>query len=473
MIGRSSSFLGLAFAADQTIACAEVSVAGGRATVSHAATFQFPEGASLDAAGAAGQAMAGFLRRKGFSSSRVVVGVPARWMVAFEKDLPPADAHMAQSALRLQAERLAVAENGDMIFDYAGEAQRSAPSKVLLVGMHKPQLEKIRKTLDAAGLSIVAVTSNGLALSTAASDGDGNHGDGGLLTIGRTGGEIVWRQGGSPRMLRHVPVAANGQEVPAMMSMAGELRRIIAMTGTNALNGSRSLLLVDPMRLDAQQLGDLSARLGIPVKYKTPLEALGVESSADGAGDVTAAIALGLAAAKQRLPFDFEHSRLAVVPPRRFGRGAMWGTVIGAAVVIVTIAMYVIVSQRQAKLDLLTKQLADRSDETKAAKASIDRLTYGRGFFTEGRPSAIDCLREITLAFRNDEKIWATSFNIREGGKCVLSGKSADQKTILRLLDGLKQTGKFTDVKLLDMREADNRGTEETFSIAFTYSAAG
>jgi len=473
MIGRSSSFLGLAFAADQTIACAEVSIAGGRATVSHAATFAFPDGASLDASGPAGQALAGFLRQKGFGSSRAVVGVPARWMVAFEKELPPADAVMAQSALRLQAERLAVAESGDMIFDYAGAPQRSAASKVLLVGMHKSQLEKIRKTLDAAGLTIVAVTSSGLALSAAA-DGEGDgHGDGGILTIGRSGGEIVWRQDGSPRMLRHVPVAANGQDMPLITSMAGELRRIVAMTGTNGVNGSRSLLVIDPVRMDAQQLGDVSARLGITVKLKTPREALGVESSDAGAGDVTAAIALGLAAAKQQLPFDFEHSRLTVAAPKRFGRGAILAAVIAGALVLLTAWLLVASSQKQSKVDALTKQLSDRADETSAAKAAIERLNTGRTYFSAGRLSAIDCLREVTLAFRSDEKIWATSFSIRDNGKCVLSGKSGDQKTVLRLLEGLKQTGKFSDVKLIDMRQADNRGTEESFSIGFTYSGVG
>ena len=131
------------------------------------------------------------------------------------------------------------------------------------------------------------------------------------------------------------------------------------------------------------------------------------------------------------------------------------------------------VGQRQSRLDAIKKQLAARDPDTSAAKAAIERLNHGRTYFADGRPSAIDCLREITLAFHNDDRIWATSLNMRDTGKCVLSGKSADQKTILRLLDGLKQVGKFSDVKLIDMREADNRGNEMSFSIGFTYSGIG
>src|SRR5687767_6838697 len=125
MIGRGNSFLGIAFTAEQSVACAEVSVAGGVRSVRRAATFVFPDGATLDSPAAAGQALAAFLRQQKFTSSRAVVGVPARWLVALEKDLPPADVETAHAALRLQAERLAVAESGEVVFDFAGEAHRS------------------------------------------------------------------------------------------------------------------------------------------------------------------------------------------------------------------------------------------------------------------------------------------------------------------------------------------------------------
>jgi Tfp pilus assembly protein PilN len=182
------------------------------------------------------------------------------------------------------------------------------------------------------------------------------------------------------------------------------------------------------------------------------------------------AIALALMAAKQQLPLDFEHSRLTPAAPKRFGRRALIGGTIGIVAAILVVIMLVLSSHRQSKLDALKTQL--NNPELLAAKAAIDRLNFGRGFFPEGRSSAIDCLRELSLAFRADEKIWTTSFTFREGGKCNLTGKANDQKTILRVLEGLKQTGKFTDVKLLDMREADAKGTESTFSIGFTYNGA-
>jgi len=33
---------------------------------------------------------AGFLRERGFGASRTVVGIPAKWLIAMERDVPPA-----------------------------------------------------------------------------------------------------------------------------------------------------------------------------------------------------------------------------------------------------------------------------------------------------------------------------------------------------------------------------------------------
>src|SRR4051812_18091493 len=119
MIGRSTSFLGLAVA-DRAVACAEVSVAGGQRTVRRTATFALTGEMSLENPAALGQALASFLRQNRFGSSRAVVGIPARWLMAVEKEIPPADETQGRAALRLQAERLAVAESGELVFDYAG-----------------------------------------------------------------------------------------------------------------------------------------------------------------------------------------------------------------------------------------------------------------------------------------------------------------------------------------------------------------
>src|SRR5690242_13411480 len=103
MIGRSSNVLGVTVS-ESAIACAELSVSGGKRELRRTATFPITAELSFNKPEALGQALAAFLRQKRFSASRAAVGVPARWLIAVSKELPPADEQAARSALRLQAE---------------------------------------------------------------------------------------------------------------------------------------------------------------------------------------------------------------------------------------------------------------------------------------------------------------------------------------------------------------------------------
>jgi hypothetical protein len=468
MMGRSPSFLGLAFS-DTGAACAEVAPGGGgRGTLRRTATFTFAPDATLDKPDAAGAALAAFLKQHKFGASRVVVGVPARWLIAVERDVPPADEELTRATLRLQAERLAVAESGELIFDYAGKGDPSAATKVLLVGMRRERLARIETMTRAAGLTLAGVTSTGLTLaSTAIVDG------GGVLVLGRGGGEIVFGGGGSPRMLRHVAVTTNGHGHPPLAPLGAELRRAVALARTNGEPGDRGLLLMDGVGLEPHHVAELSEKSGVSVRSAGEDEVLGaataVESPAVAAlpGQFAPAAALALAGARGvTLPVDFTHSRLAPEPKSRFGRARVWAAILGVILIGGLLALYLVVRHRESQLAAINAGLKDKQPAITTAKTAIDRLSYARGFF-DNRPPMLDGLRELTLVFRDDERVWVNSFTLRENGKGQISGNAADQKAVLALLGRLSGSDRFTDVKLLDMREADARSKEISFSISF------
>ena len=488
MVGRSSSYLGVAFG-DHAVTCAELAAAapaGKRRVARRTATFAFPPEMSLDTPDATGQALAAFLRQKKFSSTRAVVGVPAKWLIAVEKELPPTDEEQARAALRLQAERLAVAENGEVVFDFAGSANAREASKVLIVGMLRPRLEKIERMLDAAGMHVVAITSTGLATAAAAAK---RNDDGGMLSLSAGGGELVWRSGSSPRMLRHVPVALNGHEVttstpPGAGPLGAELRRMIAMAPTNGTVKSRSVLLLDGIGVADQQVTELSTRLGVPVRTVSPGEAIGVDAqplspaSADAETGETAAparfapaMALAMTGAQpELLPFDFKHSRLAPPRIRRLDTRAALGVALGALILLGCLSLFWVVQQRQAELEQVETQLTDLKDRVSQARNVVDRFNYGSGFFAGARPPVLECLRELTLVFRDSDRLWTTSFKLGENGKGTLSGKAADQETVGNFLDRLRGNPRFSDVKVQDIREADARSREVTFSASFAFN---
>jgi hypothetical protein len=351
---------------DRAVTCAEVSVAGARRTVRRTATFVIPTDLSLATPVPLGQALQSFLRQQRFTPTRAVVGIPARWLIAVEKELPPADEAAAHAAMRLQAERLAVSENGELVFEYAGRVDETSASRVLLVGTRQQQLDGITAVCEAAGLNVVAITSTGLTLANSCKSS---------RTTARSwcsvaaGAEMIWRAGGEPRMLRYVTLTMNGHGTPPIAPLAAELRRAVALARTNGQTPANDLLLLNGVGLPRDEVKELADRLGVRVRPESgrtlwasrasypPM----AQPSSEAVDEYAPAMALALAGADPALlPMDFRHSRLAPPQPKRLERKAIWGIVLGALALIAIVALYVSVHQRQGELDGLNARSANR-----------------------------------------------------------------------------------------------------------------
>jgi hypothetical protein len=149
----------------------------------------------------------------------------------------------------------------------------------------------------------------------------------------------------------------------------------------------------------------------------------------------------------------------------------LWGIVIGAALLAGIIALWINSHNRQGQLDDINAQLKALDSQKLAAQVTVDRLKYGRGYFGGSRPPVLDCLKELSGAFEENEKIWATNLTFRENGKGQITGKAADQGTILALLNRLKKNKHFSDVKAPEQRESDTRSHEWSYTISFDYTA--
>jgi len=483
-MGRSGNFLGVAVS-DRSVTCAEVSIGSGdRRSVRRTATFAFPAELTLDSPDALGQALAAFLRQRKFTASRVVVGVPARWLIAIEKEVPPADDSAARAMLRLQAERLAVAESGDVVFDFAGRTSSSTISRVLLVGMVRDKLHRVEQMMDAAGMSVIAITSTGLTLAAAAARAKGldNSAASGVLMLGRNGGEVIWRNDGTPRMLRHVAYLMNGHGHPPIAPLGAELHRAVAFAAANG-NTASELLVVDGVGLPAEHVTQLGERIGVPVRADDGLKALRVSVEAGAVGEketeaetstvgrFAPAMSLALAAAKpELLPLDFRHSRLAPAPVQRLSRPQVWGIAIGAIVAIGLIALFFTIRSKEHTLADLDSQLARMKSDVASAKSTVERANYGRGYF-EARPPILDCIRELSTMVSDNERIWLTNVGYREGNRFTISGKASDPKTPVNFSDRLRGNPHFSDVRMPSgIVEADPKSREVSFTVSFQFN---
>ena len=426
--------------------------------------FDAPEGTRLlDRPADHGAALATFLASHGFNAKRAVVGVPARWLIAQERDLPPIDVNGAADLLRLAAERLSVAESGTMVADYAGVIDSKNAGRVLLVGMLKPQLDRVRQFVEAAGLQLAAVCPTSLAVARLAGGGRN------VLRLSDDGAELVLQQGENPRTLQPL--------TPDLVALGGELRRTLTMRGA----ANAELVIADAVGLSESQSSDLASRLATP-----PLQfgdALGVSvdnAARNGQADTLApgtawpGVALALAAVDKRgLPVDFTDTKLAVVPPRRFGRRTILAAVAGLAAVVGLVSLYNAANAAEEHERDLARQVAETEKPVKEAKASIARISYGRTYF-DRRPALLDCLRELTMAFGYGGGIHVSQVTFNPGGKCQVTGKADDpnraDQLISELNNRLLANKNFENVGRATVTEGGTKDVKvKTFSIEFNF----
>jgi hypothetical protein len=113
--------------------------------------------------------------------------------------------------------------------------------------------------------------------------------------------------------------------------------------------------------------------------------------------------------------------------------------------------------------------------EIRDAENIATRVSFARDWY-ERRPPFLSCLKEVSAAFPEDGQIWASNFSIRDNRTAQsrpaqLAGRATDQRTVLTVLDRLKNNKKFADVKLQDMRDAGGNRREVSFSVNFSFTA--
>jgi hypothetical protein len=196
------------------------------------------------------------------------------------------------------------------------------------------------------------------------------------------------------------------------------------------------------------------------------------------------ALALAAAAADRTLlPLDFTRSRLTVRRARRLGQRTTWLIAGGVVVALATIGLYVLVQMRQSELDGIEKDIAGLKDQVQVAQTVLDRVDFTRGYF-DARPPLLECLREITVTYHDDDKIWTTSLTLREeerrtekekklppSRKGTLQGKASDSNVVYAVLDRLRKNSKFQAVQMLKVTDVGGKSKDVVFTATFNFTA--
>jgi hypothetical protein len=444
----SNKFLGLSLG-DRSIQAAQVRVSGDKKEVSPAAEFVFPDDLTWEKPEAVGKALRHFLRHNHFSASHAVVGVPARWMLAREKECPPASASVAANVLRLQAEQ-DFPSDLELVYDYAGQSDSREPRKVLLVAMLKRHMDRIVAMADEAGLSLKAVSSSSLVLASAAGE---KTRDMLSLVLAADSAELVIRGQTAPKLLKHVSLTGvgNGHTGATLMALGSEVQRAVAMSPPDE-GIARTGMLWDGVGLETAGRDALIQRGGIEMRIVQDLADLGVTQRGHNgeALKLGAAVALALAGAKGRPTIDFAHARLAPPKVKRINRTYALAGVAAAALVGVGIWQYMGILKNEAavaeKQAILAEQQAKRKEGDPATEKALvaKKWSVNRSPVPEG-------LRDMANNFPTDNRVFATQLMIRDKNRDSLVVKVPTEFSAEQVKNDLKKA------PTLDHPQIENR----------------
>lgn len=434
----------------QAITLAEV-VTGRSPRVIRQDRFELPGDLSLDKPRELGVKLGAFLRQNRYTAKQVVVGLPGRLTLVKARTLPPCNAASAAAMLRLAIEREYHDSARDWAFDYLHQSADNQNTYVLLAAAPRKNINQIKQTLQAADLELQAVVPTRLSLANASSI----QGDNASIYFSANANElIVWKAG------RLVAIDRLIQSPQATESFAAEIKRALSVHGVNPLELLVHLDDAQKTTGSTDSIDDWQRALGLAVSVKTTNET-----------DSSPAVAIATLWHKQpSLLIDFEHSRVEAVKPSRFTRTHALAA--GLALLVLLGVGYLGIDwfmQWRAVNDL-NSQLTQLSTQLVSAKNDVNRLTHARGWY-DNRPTMLNSVRALTMAFPTKGQVWATSIIIRDDLTATLAAKATDEKTAINLIESLRSTPGFTDVKMLYLRQADR--TTKTVSLAINYSYTG
>jgi hypothetical protein len=472
----SRKILGLA-ATRQAITLVELVASRGRCRVLSAVELPAADRADLSDPAALGAALKDLIRRNHLSARRCVIGLQASHLAAKDKSIPLAAVNSMAQVMGIAAEQEFAASAQDLAIDYMPSSDAAEPG-ALLVAAPRRMVDTLAVAARAAGLTVVGVTASCVALAQAAARAPG--GNALVLWLCPGGAELVAASRGGMRLLRWLPVpgqgARGGPESAKryVADLKAELRRALASGVQRVAGEDLELLVWNAAGLDRDAVAELCDLPGLSVRpCFLPHDLRALDSAGAPAEPAFAsAVALAIGGANgTALPLDFLHSRLAVAPRHRLGRLGTWAIIAGVLAVAAGVWLALQWRADQREIAELRQQMGRLAPSVKQARELADRAGFARGWF-DRRPAFLNCLRETTLAFPVNNRVWATSLAVHEDMRVLLSGKAADETGALEVNDRIKANRAFRDVKQIYIRKVDATSREVSFAISYTFVGA-
>lgn len=378
-----------------------------------------------------------------------VLGLPLKWVLTAQAELPPLPEADAASLLQLEAERHFHADVETLQIGHSRTALAGDKKFVLLAGIPRPHLTVLESVLAAAKLKPVSFALGICALQPAE----------GVLAL-RVGETNVGLQitGGGVAALRALEGAVENAAGRLSLDpdlVAREARITLGQLPAEVRAAVRRIRIFGPREL-AQQLADemelkfAPAGLAVELVSAYAPDEFGVTLPAKAM--VSPAFSLAARLLTERKPaFEFLPPKPGLVEQlvAKYSSGRF--RTAGAAGALAGLLFLSLFGYQQVRLWLLRSAWAKMEVKVNELEAVQDNIRQYRSWY-DGTFKNMAILRQLSLAFPEDGSVTAKNIAIQAGSKVTCSGTAQDYAALLAVQSRLRARDGIKDVKLEQIR---------------------
>jgi len=402
-----------------------------------------------------GREIRNLLDAAGVRERDCVVGVPLKWVLTAQTELPNLPAADAASLLEMEMERGFPCDVSTLRLTQSTCSLADGKQLVTMAGIPNSQLALLESALVAAKLRPVSFALGLQALQPPAGAGS----DGVLaLQVGESQVALQVSSRGGVAALRGLEGAIeteSGQPVLRAGLVSREVRITLGQLPTEVRQAVKRIRIFGPRELARQLADEMELRfepLGLTVEIATAYAPNEFGVQLPPGASLSAAFSLAAWPLMGQLPiFEFLPPKPTLLQQMaaKYSSGRL--QTIGAAAAVILLVVGGLFGFQEIQLVQLRAQW-------NGMKSRVDDLNALQGLISQYRPwfddsyRALSILRELSLVFPETGAVTAKTIELRDGNIVSCTGTAENNTALLRTLGQLREADTVSDLKVEQIR---------------------